>query len=96
MSPLSSEKGDILFFAECPDGHGDDAFYKMMIRYKSPQEVIDNFKKEKFKMGGHKAFLWCRSLIKARVYLYSSIGEELSRILIRYNLSKRSRRLLRG
>jgi len=25
--PLVRQGGDILFFAECPDGHGDEAFY---------------------------------------------------------------------
>jgi len=33
-------------------------------------------------MGDHKAFLWCRSLIKARVHLYSSIDEGLGKTLM--------------
>ncbi len=81
-TPLVRQGGGILFFAECPEGHGDETFYRMMLRYKTPQEVIEGFKKEKFKMGDHKAFLWCRSLIKAPVHLYSSMGEELSRALM--------------
>jgi nickel-dependent lactate racemase len=82
VTPLVRQGGDILFFAECPDGHGDEAFYQMMIKYQSPREVTNSFKKAKFKMGDHKAFLWCRSLIKARVHLYSSIDEGLSRTLM--------------
>jgi lactate racemase len=82
ITPLVRQGGDILFFAECPDGYGDEAFYQMMIKYKNPREVIDHFKKAKFKMGDHKAFLWCRSLNKAQVHLYSSIDEGLSRALM--------------
>jgi nickel-dependent lactate racemase len=74
--------GDILFFAECPDGHGDETFYRMMIRHKTPREVIEDFRKQRFKMGDHKAFLWCRSLIRGRVHLHSALDEELTRTLM--------------
>ncbi len=82
VTPLVRPGGDILFFAACPEGHGDDLFYQMMMEYKTPQEVVEGFRRERFKMGRHKAFLWCRSLIKAQVHLYSSIDEELSRTLM--------------
>ena len=82
VSPLVRPGGDILFFAECPEGHGDELFYRMMKEYKSPQEVVERFRKERFKMGRHKAFLWCRSLIKAHVHLHSLIDERLSRTLM--------------
>lgn len=82
VTPLVRQGGDVLFFAECPEGHGDELFYQMMVKYKNPVDVIDNFKKAKFKMGDHKAFLWCRSLIKARVHLYSSIDEGLGKTLM--------------
>ena len=82
VTPLVRQGGDILFLAECPDGHGDETFYQMMIKYKNPREVIDHFKQAKFKMGDHKAFLWCRSLIKARVHLHSAIDEGLCRTLM--------------
>lgn len=82
VTPLVRQGGDILFLAECPDGHGDETFYQMMIKYKTPREVIDHFKQAKFKMGDHKAFLWCRSLIKARVHLHSALDEGLCRTLM--------------
>jgi len=53
----------------------------MMTKNRSPRGHR-KFKNENFKMGDHKAFLWCRSLIKAQVHLYSSIGEGLSRTLM--------------
>jgi nickel-dependent lactate racemase len=77
-TPLVRQGGDILLFAECPDGHGDEAFYQMMRQYKKPDEVIEAFQKGRFKMGTHKAFLWCRSLTKAQVQMCSALGERLS------------------
>jgi len=74
-TPLVRKGGDIILFAECPEGHGDDVFYQTMKRYKSPQEVIESFQKERFRMGVHKAFLWTRSLTKAQVYLRSALEE---------------------
>jgi nickel-dependent lactate racemase len=53
-----------------------------MKKYKTPQEVVTAFQREKFRMGVHKAFLWTRSLTKARVYLYSTLNEELSHRLM--------------
>jgi lactate racemase len=82
VTPLVRQGGDILFLAECPDGHGDETFYQMMIRHQNPREVIDDFSQAKFKMGDHKAFLWCRSLIKARVHLHSALDEGLCKTLM--------------
>jgi lactate racemase len=82
VTPLVRQSGDILFFAECPEGHGDDLFYRMMIEHKTPQGIVESFPKERFKMGRHKAFLWCRSLIKASVHLYSAVDEELGQALM--------------
>ncbi len=72
---LVRKGGEIVLFAECPGGHGDEVFYQTMQRYKSPHDVVENFQKEKFRMGVHKAFLWTRSLIKAQVYLHSVLEE---------------------
>jgi len=77
-APLVREGRDIILLAECPDGHGSELFYETMKKYKNPQEVVMAFQREKFRMGVHKAFLWTRSLTKARVYLYSNLNEELS------------------
>jgi nickel-dependent lactate racemase len=78
VTPLVRQDGDILFFAECPDGPGDDLFYQKMIQHRVPEEVVEIFRKEEFKMGMHKAFLWCRSLTKAQVHLYSALEEKLA------------------
>jgi nickel-dependent lactate racemase len=78
-TPLVRQGGDVILLAECPDGHGNDLFYETMKKHKTPQEVITAFQQEKFHVGAHKAFLWARSLSKARVHLYSTLNEELSR-----------------
>ena len=82
VTPFVRRDGDILFFAECPDGHGEDLFYERMKQHETPAGVVNDFRKAKFEMGGHKAFLWCRSLIRARVHLYSAIDDRLSRTLM--------------
>jgi len=43
----------------------------------TPQDVVKGFQGEKFHMGAHKAFLWARSLTKARIYLYSALEENM-------------------
>lgn len=83
-TPLVRKGGDIILFAECPDGHGSETFYETMKKCHHPQEVIDRFKKEKFKMGAHKAFLWARFLAKAQVHLFSTLEERLSRELMTF------------
>ena len=80
--PLVRQGGDVVLFAECPDGHGSELFYETMKKYKTPQEVVTAFQREKFRMGVHKAFLWTRSLTKAKVHLYSTLNEELSHRLM--------------
>jgi nickel-dependent lactate racemase len=75
--PLVRKGGKIILVAECPEGHGDDIFYQTMKQFHTPQEVVERFQREKFRMGVHKAFLWTRSMIKAKVYLYSSLKDEL-------------------
>lgn len=74
-TPLVRQGGEIILFAECPEGHGDEAFYRAMKEYRSPQEVVESFRQKRFRMGFHKAFLWTRSLTKAQVYLHSALEE---------------------
>ena len=81
-SPWSDRAGTSFFSAECPDGHGSELFDETMKKYKTPQEVVTAFQREKFRMGVHKAFLWTRSLTKAKVHLYSTLNEELSHRLM--------------
>ena len=81
-TPIVRKGGDILLLAECPDGHGEEDFYRTMKRFSSPAEIVEKFPKEPFKMGAHKAFLWARSLAKAEVHMCSAMGEDLSRLFM--------------
>jgi len=74
-TPLVRQGGEIILFAECPEGHGDELFYQTMKKYESPQEVVEGFRHQTFRMGLHKAFLWTRSLTKAQVYLHSTLEQ---------------------
>jgi nickel-dependent lactate racemase len=82
VTPLVKKGGIIVLLAQCPDGHGSETFYRTMKRYSSPSEVVEGFQKEKFRMGAHKAFLWARSLEKARVLLVSDLPVQVGRDLM--------------
>jgi lactate racemase len=86
-TPLVRRGGDILLLAECPDGHGEEVFYQTMREYGSPEEIVEEFPKKEFKMGAHKAFLWARSLTKARVHLYSTLEEKMGRELMVHQMA---------
>jgi lactate racemase len=81
-TPIVRQGGDIILLAECPDGHGEEDFYRTMKRFSSPAEIVEKFPKEPFKMGAHKAFLWARSLARAEVHMCSAMSEELSRFFM--------------
>jgi len=61
--------GTIILAAECLEGVGEELFTNTMQLSKTPQEIIDNFSKQEFKVGAHKAYLWGISLKKARVIM---------------------------
>ena len=77
-TPLVRQGGDILLFAECPEGLGDEVFYQTMRKHRSPQDVMESFRHQAFRMGLHKAFLWARSLIKVQVYVHSVLEEAVA------------------
>jgi lactate racemase len=81
-TPVVRKGGDIILLAECPDGHGEEEFYRTMKRFSSPAEIVEKFPQEPFRMGAHKAFLWARSLAKAEVHMCSAMDEWLSRLFM--------------
>ena len=64
--------GSVILAAECREGAGDDLYEAWMAAAKTPQDVVTRFEREGFRMGAHKAFLFARSMLKARTYLISS------------------------
>ncbi|WP_051498585.1 nickel-dependent lactate racemase [Neomoorella thermoacetica] len=80
---LVKEGGVIILCAECREGVGEKRFIDTMQAGNTPEEVIKVFKQGEFQMGRHKAFLWCRSLVRARVILVSDgVDDNLARIMM--------------
>ncbi|NLT96227.1 MAG: nickel-dependent lactate racemase [Clostridia bacterium] len=76
------EGGTIILVAKCDEGVGEERFTEQMKKAKTPQQILDNFTQEEFRIGAHKAYLWGTSLIKARVILVADgIDPETARIM---------------
>ena len=54
--------GNILLLAASPQGVGDDVYFDYVSQFTSPEEVLADFKKQGFRMGAHKAYLFGRTL----------------------------------
>lgn len=63
--------GSVILVAECREGAGDDLYEAWMAAAETPRDVVTRFEREGFRMGAHKAFLFARSLLRARTYLVS-------------------------
>ena len=75
--------GVIILTAQCTEGVGEERFEDTMKLSKTPQEAIERFSQSEFRVGPHKAFLWARSLVKARVILVSEgIDEEMAKLMM--------------
>ncbi|QGP92912.1 Lactate racemase [Neomoorella glycerini] len=82
-TPVVKEGGIIILCAECREGAGEDRFIAGMRAGNTPATVMESFRSREFQMGFHKAFLWCRSLVHARVILVSSgVDDELARVMM--------------
>jgi len=76
--------GKILLLAACPQGVGDDVYYDYVGRFRTPQEVLEDFQRLGFKMGAHKAYLFGRTLESFDVAISSELEKEiLDRCLLR-------------
>lgn len=70
-SEVVKEGGSIILLAECREGLGNSEFAKWMDNSSSPKEAADRFKKSKFILGAHKAYLFSKNLLKSDTYLVS-------------------------
>ena len=64
--------GKIFLLAECREGHGSDLFDRWMREAKTPEEIFRRIR-ERFIMGGHKAYQYVRDMQGVEVHLYSSL-----------------------
>lgn len=67
--------GTIIWVAECSEGLGEDRFEKWMNEAEEPEDNVKRIK-EKFLIGGHKAYAISKVAIDKEVLLISSLSEE--------------------
>lgn len=75
--------GTVILVAECPEGSGETSFEQEMAKYENPTQVMEGFLSREFVIGPHKAYLWARTLAKAKIILVSDkVSPDLARILM--------------
>lgn len=62
--------GVVILVAECPEGHGHEVFYEWMIKFKDPESMEKELKKN-FIIGGHKAYFLKKALQNVKIILVS-------------------------
>ncbi|NNK14913.1 MAG: nickel-dependent lactate racemase [Desulfofustis sp.] len=65
--------GHILLLAASSQGVGDDVYFDYVSQFTSPEEVLTDFKKQGFRMGAHKAYLFGRTLNEFDVAVSSEL-----------------------
>ena len=65
--------GNILLLAASTQGVGDDVYFDYVSQFTSPREVLEDFKKQGFRMGAHKAYLFGRTLSEFDVAVSSEL-----------------------
>lgn len=65
--------GNILLLAASTQGVGDDVYFDYVSQFTSPAEVLEDFKKQGFRMGAHKAYLFGRTLSEFDVAVSSEL-----------------------
>lgn len=66
----------VTVFAECREGHGSKLAYDWARKATCPQDIIDRHR-NRFVMGGHKAYQLARDVPWARVFLHSKMAPEV-------------------
>jgi nickel-dependent lactate racemase len=65
--------GHILLLAALTQGVGDDIYFDYVSQFTTPDEVLSDFRKQRFRMGAHKAFLFGRTLSEFDVAVHSEM-----------------------
>jgi len=71
--------GQILLLAASSQGVGDDVYFDYVSQFTTPKEVIDDFRKQEFRMGAHKAYLFGRTLTQYDVAVFSELDPGILR-----------------
>ena len=67
--------GTIIWVAECSEGYGEERFQNWMEEAQRPEDNIERIK-EKFLIGGHKAFAISKVAAEKEIILISSLSQE--------------------
>lgn len=67
--------GHILLLAALSQGVGDDIYFDYVSQFTTPEEVLSDFRRQEFKMGAHKAFLFGRTLSEFDVAVHSEMDK---------------------
>lgn len=67
--------GHILLLAALTRGVGDDIYFDYVSQFTTPDEVLSDFRKQRFRMGAHKAFLFGRTLSEFDVAVHSEMDQ---------------------
>jgi len=70
------EGGIILLAAECPEGHGSEAYHYWMDHFGTADEMQKELSKE-FVPGGHKAYFHARALEHAQFFIVSDMDRTM-------------------
>ena len=65
--------GNILLLVASPQGVGDDVYFDYVSQFTSPEEVLADFRKQGFRMGAHKAYLFGRTLSRFDMAIFSKL-----------------------
>ncbi|MBS3976739.1 MAG: nickel-dependent lactate racemase [Syntrophomonadaceae bacterium] len=66
------DNGTIILVAECAHGFGEGVFVDWLVEAKSPQEVIERFRREGFSPGASKAFFFARAAARCRLIVVTT------------------------
>ncbi|MFW6266531.1 MAG: nickel-dependent lactate racemase [Halanaerobiales bacterium] len=71
----TKEGGTIVWLAECREGLGDEVFARWINDSETPGDIIEKIK-DKFVLGGHKAFAISKVVLKKEVILISELDKK--------------------
>jgi len=67
--PLGKPNCVYILSANAEDGIGEGVFREWLVEAKTPQEVVERFRREGFNVGSNKAFMYARALTKGKVII---------------------------
>lgn len=84
--PLGKPNCVYILNADAEDGIGEGVFRQWLVEAKTPQEVVERFKKEGYNVGSNKAFMYARAMTKGRVIIVSENlkEEELNEMMMEW------------